>query len=543
MAVVSVDGSWLQVNESLCKLLGYSEQELRATSFQRLTHAEDLRHVQSYIQRVLEGYIQSHEQEKRYIHEQGHPVWVQWHVSLLKDSETGTKRLFFQVQDISDRKKAEEKLTQDTLTGLPNRARFYDLLKLRVSRRDQQCAVLLLDVDRFKLVNDSLGNASADQLLIQIAQRVKTCMRQGDVLARVGGDEFAVLLDDVSGEDEASSVAVRIQQALAISFNLLGQEVYTTLSIGIALASDNSEQASDILRDAETAMHTAKARGKARYEIFGHDMHGELMSQLKMETDLRRACERGELFVDYQPIVSLGDRTLIGFEALVRWRHPEFGLVPPKDFIPVAEETGQILTIGQTVLESACRQAHEWLTTYPATPPLFVSVNLSVKQFNQPGLVENIANLLNEFKLPPRCLKLEITESVFSDNIEAAVGLLTQLRELGVQLSIDDFGTGYSSLSYLQRFPIDTLKIDRSFVMQMMENEENLAIIRTIVALAQTLGMDVVAEGVETEDQLKLLRKLECENGQGYLFSTPLGDEQIEQFIADYVDAPTALVA
>ncbi|HEU5459314.1 MAG TPA: diguanylate cyclase, partial [Pyrinomonadaceae bacterium] len=433
MAVVSTDGSWLQVNEALCKLLGYSEQELRATSFQRLTHPEDLRHVQSYIQRVLEGYIQSHEQEKRYIHEQGHTVWVQWHVSLLKDSETGTKRLFFQVQDISDRKKAEEKLTQDTLTGLPNRARFYDLLKLRVSRKqaNRQCAVLLFDVDRFKLVNDSLGNASADQLLIQIAQRVKTCMRQGDVLARVGGDEFAILLDDVSGEEEASSVAVRIQQSLAISFNLLGQEVYTTLSIGIAIASDNGDQASDILRDAETAMHTAKARGKARYEIFGRDMHGELMSRLKMETDLRRASERDELFVDYQPIVSLQNRTLIGFEALVRWRHPEFGLVPPKDFIPVAEDTGQILTIGQTVLESACRQAREWLTMYPASPPLFVSVNLSVKQFNQPGLVENIANLLQEFKLPPRCLKLEITESVFSDNIEAAVGLLTQLRELG----------------------------------------------------------------------------------------------------------------
>jgi diguanylate cyclase (GGDEF)-like protein/PAS domain S-box-containing protein len=542
MAVVSVDGSWLQVNESLCKLLGYSEQELRATSFQRLTHTEDVRHVQSYIHRVLEGYIQSHEQEKRYIHEQGHTVWVQWHVSLLKDSETGAKRLFFQVQDISDRKKAEEKLTQDTLTGLPNRARFYDLLKLRVSNKDRQCAVLLLDVDRFKLVNDSLGNASADQLLIQIAQRVKTCMRQGDVLARVGGDEFAVLLDDVSGEEEASSVATRIQQALSISFNLLGQEVYTTMSIGIALASDY-EQVSDMLRDAETAMHQAKARGKARYEVFGHDMHGELMSRLKMETDLRHACERDELFVDYQPIVSLGSRTLIGFEALVRWRHPEFGIIPPQDFIPVAEETGQILTIGQTVLESACRQAREWQQTYPVAPPLFVSVNLSVKQFNQPGLVENIASLLERFQLPPRCLKLEITESVFSDNIEAAVGLLTQLRELGVQLSIDDFGTGYSSLSYLQRFPIDTLKIDRSFVTQMMENEENLAIVRTIVALAQNLGMDVVAEGVETEDQLRLLRKLECENGQGYLFSTPLGGWQLNEFISDYIDAPTALVA
>jgi len=357
-------------------------------------------------------------------------------------------------------------------------------------------------------------------------------LRQGDVLGRVGGDEFAVLLDDVTGEEEACSVATRIQQALAISFNLFGQEVYSTMSIGIAMGTGHSEQVSDILRDAETAMHRAKECGKARYEVFGRDMHGELMSRLKMETDLRHACERGELFVDYQPIVSLATRSLMGFEALVRWRHPEFGLIAPKDFIPVAEETGQILTIGQTVLESACRQAREWQITYPTTPPLFVSVNLSVKQFNQPGLVDNIANLLEEFNLPPRCLKLEITESVFSDNIEAAVGLLTQLRNLGVQLSIDDFGTGYSSLSYLQRFPIDTLKIDRSFVMQMMDNEENIAIVRTIVALAQNLGMDVVAEGVETEDQVTMLRKLDCENGQGYLFSTPLGARQLDQFIA-----------
>src|SRR6185369_6247417 len=296
MAVVSADGSWLQPNEALCKLIGYSEQELRATTFQKLTHADDLKQVQSYIQRVLEGFIQSHEQEKRYIHQDGRTVWVLWHVSLLKDSESGTQRLFFQVQDISDRKKAEEKLTQDALTTLPNRARFNDLLNLRLARKqtnkDQNFAVLLLDVDRFKLVNDSLGNSSGDQLLLQIAQRIQTCMRQGDVLSRVAGDEFAVLLDDVSGEDEACSVATRIQQALAISFNLFGQEVYVTMSIGIALGPGQGEQISDILRDAETAMHHAKERGKARYEVFGRDMRGQVMSRLKMETDLRHACER-----------------------------------------------------------------------------------------------------------------------------------------------------------------------------------------------------------------------------------------------------------
>ena len=537
MAVVSADGSWLQVNEALCKLLGYSEQELRATTFQKLTHPDDLKHVQSYIQRVLEGFIQGHEQEKRYIHEDGRLVWVLWSVSLLKDSETGSQRLFFQVQDISDRKTAEEKLTQDTLTSLPNRARFSDLLKVRMSRKqsnkDQNFAVLLLDVDRFKLVNDSLGSASGDQLLLQIAQRVQTCMRQGDILSRVAGDEFAVLLDDVRGEQEACSVATRIQQALAISFNLFGQEIYITMSIGVALGPTNSEQIADTLRDAETAMHRAKERGKARYEVFGRDMHGEVMTRLKMEMDLRHACEHSELFVDYQPIVSLENRTLLGFEALARWRHPEFGLVPPKEFIPVAEDSGQILTIGQTVLESACLQAKGWLDIYQGPQPLFVSVNLSVKQFNQPDLVENIANVLELTALPPHCLKLEITESVFSDNIEAAVGLLTRLRELGVQLSIDDFGTGYSSLSYLQRFPVDTLKIDRSFVNQMMENEENIAIVRTIVALAQNLGMDVIAEGVETEAQLNLLRKLECEKGQGYLFATPLNAAIVEQFITN----------
>jgi EAL domain-containing protein (putative c-di-GMP-specific phosphodiesterase class I) len=262
-------------------------------------------------------------------------------------------------------------------------------------------------------------------------------------------------------------------------------------------------------------------------------MHGELMSRLKLETDLRHANERDQLTINYQPIVSLENCKLIGFEALVRWRHPEFGLISPKDFIPVAEETGQILTIGQAVLEAACNQARQWQVTFP-TSSFFVSVNLSVKQFNDPGLVQKIARLLEESELAPRSLKLEITETAFTDNMEAAVEVLKQLRGLGVQLSIDDFGTGYSSLSYLQHFPIDTLKIDRSFVTQMMEKEENIQIVRTIVSLAQNLGMDVVAEGVETEEQLVLLRQLDCENGQGFLFSNPLEASELNQFITSF---------
>lgn len=535
MAVVAADGSWLQINDSLCTLLGYSEQELRGMSFQQVTHPDDLKRVQPYIDRVLEGQILGHQQEKRYIHKQGHAVWVTWNVSSLGAAKGETKKLFFQVQNISDRKAAEERLRQDMLTGLPNRGRFNDTLKLRASRVDNNkgkpFAVLFLDVDRFKLVNDSLGHSSGDQLLRQIADRITACMRHGDVVGRVGGDEFAVLLDDVTGEEEACSVAGRIQQELSMSFNLFGQEVYASVSIGITLSSDYFEQVTDMLRDAETAMHEAKSLGKARYEVFGRAMHGHVKSLLKMETDLRHATDRNEFFVQYQPVVALNGNKLIGFEALARWQHPEFGVISPLDFIPVAEETGQILAIGQIVLREACRQAREWQQKVLTTPPLFVSVNLSVKQFTQPDLLDNISALLAEFDLAPGCLKLEITESVFTQNVEAAVELLKQLRDLGVQLSIDDFGTGYSSLSYLHRFPINTLKIDRSFVTQMSENVENVEIVRTIVMLAQNLGMDVVAEGVETKEQLSLLRGLGCENGQGFLFSRPLGLEDVGGYI------------
>ncbi len=535
MAVVSVDGSWLQVNDALCALLGYSERELKATNFRSLTHPDDLKQVESQVKRLLRGTIPRHQQEKRYIHKEGDVVWVLWSVSKLSEDEGGTTRLFFQVQDITDRKRAEEKLRQDTLTGLPNRAQFKEFLKARISggqrRKDDQFAVLFLDVDRFTLVNDSLGHACGDQLLVQIAQRIKACMREGDVVARVGGDSFAVLLDHVVGEDEACQVAARIQQQLSISFNLFRQEVYAAMSIGISLSSRYHDDDADLLRDAETAMHRAKSHGKGRYEVFGGNMHGEVMSLLKMETDLRHATNRGELFVQYQPIVSLTDARLLGFEALARWQHPEYGVISPFNFIPVAEETGQILAIGQIVLRESCRQARNWQEQHPGREPLYVSVNLSVKQFTEPGLVDTISRYLREFDLDPRCLKLEITESVFTENVEAAVEVLKRLRELGVQLSIDDFGTGYSSLSYLHRFPINTLKIDRSFVAQMAENDENIEIVRTIVMLAQKLRMDVVAEGVETKDQLRLLQELGCEHAQGFFFSRPLAVSDVDNYI------------
>jgi EAL domain-containing protein (putative c-di-GMP-specific phosphodiesterase class I) len=324
---------------------------------------------------------------------------------------------------------------------------------------------------------------------------------------------------------------------------LTGREVFTTVSIGIAPGSSNYERAEDILRDADTAMYRAKTLGKARHEIFDKAMHARAMNLLQLETDLRRAIERDEFFVQYQPIVSLETSHLRGFEALVRWKHPERGLISPIDFIPVAEETGLIVQIGDFVLREACQQMQHWHTLFPSDPPMFISVNLSGKQFTQPDLTSEVAAILTETGLNPRSLKLEITESVVMDNIETATEMLKQLRSLGVKLSIDDFGTGYSSLSYLHRFPIDTLKIDRSFVTQMSDNNENMEIVRTVVMLAQNLGMDVVAEGVETSEQLSLLQRLGCEFGQGYFFSKPVEASGAEKIIAETYSRPQVQIA
>ncbi len=539
MALVAPDGRWLQVNRSLCQIVGYAEEELLASNFQAITHPSHLGTMMSNLGQVLAEQIPTYQMEKRYYHKLGHEVWVLVGASLAREAQGNNTRLIFQIQDITDRKQAEEKLLHeafhDSLTQLPNRAMFMDHLKLSIERAKRAghnlFAVLFIDLDRFKIINDSLGHAIGDQLLIEISNRLQRCLRPGDTVARLGGDEFTILLEDIKDINEALVVAQRVQQEVSQHCELEGYDTFTTASIGIALYKPDYHHPSDLLRDADTAMYRAKAAGKAQHVIFDSEMHAQVVNRMKMEADLRRGIERQEFFLHYQPIICLQTNQLAGFEALVRWQHPERGLVSPAEFIPVAEETGAIVAIGQWVLEESLRQMRQWQEQYPADQPLVISVNLSGKQFRNENLFAQIVETLSNIEFPPRYLKLEITESVVMDNIESATILLKQLRTLGVQLSIDDFGTGYSSLSNLHRLPLTTLKVDRSFVSQMTENTENLEIVRTIILLAKNLKLDVIAEGIETPQQMEMLRALNCDYGQGYLLSRPVAAQAAEELI------------
>jgi diguanylate cyclase (GGDEF)-like protein len=456
------------------------------------------------------------------------------HVEELSRHIAEQERISVQLQESKDH--FRHAAFHDTLTNLPNRALLAENLKFVIERarqhEDYQFAVLFLDLDRFKNVNDSLGHSIGDQLLITMARRLESCIREVDMVARLGGDEFAVLLDGIPNQAEATNMARRIQEKLQSPFNLSGHEVFTTTSIGIALSSTGYDHPENMLRDADTAMYRAKAQGKACYEVFDKGMHTHAVYLLQMENDLRRAIEREELRVYYQPIVALDNGQLAGFEALIRWQHPERGFINPADFIPLAEDTGLIVPLGLWILKRACQQLSKWQWQSPANRSLFMSVNLSGKQVAQPTLVADIQDILDETHIEAKHLKLEITESAVMENAEMAVRLLKRLKALGVQLSIDDFGTGYSSLSYLHRFPVNTLKIDRSFVGRIGEAAENIEIVRTVISLAENMGMEVVAEGVETLSQLTQLRKLSCQYGQGYLFSRPVDADSVTAWIS-----------
>ncbi len=531
--ITDSQGNYVDVNSQACTMFGYDRAELLQLSMHDLIPPGESSDICAFLSTLQSGMpVRS---ERRLCHKDGSLLDVEVSAKMLQDG-----RIQAIIRDITERKRAEAQLLyhafHDALTNLPNRKHFTDRLKQAIfyskQRTDYMFAVLFLDLDRFKIVNDSLGHMVGDQLLIAMAQRLMLCLRPGDTMARLGGDEFTILLDDVQDFANAKLVVECIQRALSLPFDLDGHEVFSTVSIGIAVSATGYDCPEDVLRDADIAMYRAKALGKARYEVFDTDMHRRFVTLLRLEMDLRRALERQEFRVYYQPIVSLATGHITGFEALLRWQHPRRGLVPPSEFITLAEETGLIIAIDRWVLREAYRQMRRWQARLGNKLPLSLSVNLSSKQFSQLDLIEHIDQTLREQGMYAHSLKLELTESMVMENAEITAAMLADLRALDVRVSIDDFGTGYSSLSYLQRFPVDTLKIDRSFIQGIGTDGENTEIIRAIMALAHNLGMEVIAEGIETAEQLAHLRALECEYGQGYYFARPIDSETAYQLLA-----------
>jgi diguanylate cyclase (GGDEF)-like protein/PAS domain S-box-containing protein len=517
-------------------MLGFQEHEVedRLEEWFGRIHDADRERVREEITAHQRGLTPHFESEHRLLHKDGGFRWMLSRGLSVYDVSGKALRMAGSQTDITERK------VSDPLTGLPNRLLFIDrlgrLIKHSKRRKDHLFAVLFLDLDGFKMINDSLGHLVGDQLLVGVANRLEKCLRSSDTVARLGetftvarlgGDEFTILLDDLKEPDDAKRAADRLMDALTPPFVLGGKEVFTSVSIGIALGNAVYDKPEDLLRDADTAMYRAKSLGKARYEVFDADMRASVMARLQLETDLRHALEREEFRNFYQPIVSLESGRIVGLEALLRWQHPRRGLLGPEEFIFVAEETGMIRELGWWSLREACRQMRDWRERSDAILDLSVSVNLSVKQLLQPNLVEDIKKLLLEVSVPPQVLRFEITESAVMADPASATELLQQLKALGIRLAIDDFGTGYSSLSYLHRFPLDTLKIDRSFINNAAADGEGMEIARTIMPMAKNLRLDVVAEGVETVEQVALLKRLQCRYAQGYYFSRPLAPKDI----------------
>ncbi len=467
-------------------------------------------------------------------------TWSPAEVSILADfgQMAGTELQLRHL--LSDRDVSEQKLrhqsVHDSLTGLPNRALFMKRLADATQRarrgQDGLFAVLFLDVDGFKLVNDSMGHHVGDEMLVAIARRLEQCVRGGDIVARLGGDEFAILLERISDVRDAAMVAERVQEALHAPLSIGGYEHATSASIGVALSSGASEQPEYVLRSADIAMYRAKNSGRGRYEMFDRAMHAEALTRLQIETDLRHAFERDEFFLHYQPIIALADGRITGVEALVRWRHFERGVVSPATFVPVAEDTGLVVPLGRWVLREACRQAVSWQGHGRDGTPFAISVNLSVREFAQPDLVRAVSAILDETGLSPTALRLEITESAIIGQKHPAIETVEQLRALGVAIHLDDFGTGYSALSYLHRLPLDAVKVDRAFTSSIDQEERPLHVVRAIISLAHAIGLEVVAEGVTNARQLELLRSMGCDLAQGFIFSRPCNTQEIDALLA-----------
>lgn len=546
IGLVAPNGNWLKANHALTEILGYSEEDFLATDFQSITLSEDLGLTLVKVHELLSGKIANCQMEQRYVHKTGRTVWTSWSVSAANDTRERQPNLIFQIQDITDKKCAEEKLqhdaTHDALTGLPNRLLFMNRLDRALERRRLidtcKVSVLFIDLDRFKYVNDSLGHLIGDELLKEIAVRLRECLRPSDMVARLGGDEFTILVEGAYDTAEVTRIASRIQHKFGIPFNLRGHEVYSSASIGILHAADKHLASEDVMRDADTAMYQAKRAGKARHEVFDDEMHSAAKEILRLETDLRRAVERDEIQVVYQPIFSLATGEIECLESLARWEHPELGAIKPSKFIPLAEEIGLIDRLSAQVLRRACQEIGSLKNRSTDRKEYAISVNLSCRQFSQNQLVQNIKEILTDTSFSPHDLRLEITESVLVEHQDRAIVMLNQLRDLGIEINIDDFGTGYSNLGYLKKLPISSLKIDRSFVSMIDAEGNNDEIVRAIINLARTLGLKVVAEGIETEVQKKTLTNLHCEAGQGFLFARPMKYDDLKQFLAGTSESP-----
>jgi len=524
------------------EMLGFAEDELENnphTWFDRI-HPADLDALKSAIAAHLQGTTGHLKVEYRMKHQDGHYLWMLSRGVVVRDENDVPYRMSGSQTDITIQKETEHRLFHaafhDDLTGLPNRAmlmkQLEDVLWRSHNSLEHRFAVLFLDFDRFKVVNDSLGHNVGDELLVKIAQRLRKSIRRSDVVARLGGDEFVVLFESIYDATGVIELAERIQQKLKAPFSIQGNDIISTASIGIVLCDSSYQNSEEVLRDADICMYQAKAAGRARYVVFHPDMHAGALDRLKSENDLRNALKRREFKLNYQPIVSLTTGDCMGFEALIRWYHPEKGLISPADFIPLAEETGLIVPIGAWALEKACFQIQQWNLIFSPDKPFSISVNLSSNQIVQPDLIDQISRILEQSKLPALQLNIEITESVIMENIDVACSKLQSLRDMGIQIYIDDFGTGYSSLGYLQQLPVDILKIDRSFVKNIGTDVGSEEIIRAIITLADGLGKTVIAEGIETVAQQEWLSQMGCQYAQGYLFSRPLDSENAKAFIS-----------
>ena len=547
----SNDGLWdwdLQTNEVYYSprgksILGYNSYDNPKTpeAWTDLIHTAETTQFQADLEFHLAGQTEHLHNEHRITTRQGETRWVLCRGVAVRNKQNKAIRIAGSLTDITRQKESEAALRRqalhDKLTGLPNRSMFTEIVGTALARSkrnpDYHFAVLFLDFDRFKIINDSLGHEYGDMLLINIAQQMRVQLRTVDTAARLGGDEFVILLDGIDGVPGAIEVANRLLARFSKPHNLKGHEVISTASIGIVTSSDKYNKAEELIRDADNAMYQAKASGKARYVLFDEAMHAQALQRLNLEKDMRRAIALGQMWVAYQPIVDLETGMLRGFEALLRWDHPEQGPINPELFINIAEETGEIVEIGTWVLKQACRQIVKWKQQYEHAEGLFMNINISKRQVAQPEIVKQLENVFKETGVDPRRIKLEITESVIMDDRHGITPVLDEIRSLGVQLAMDDFGTGHSSLSCLHRFPIDVLKIDREFIKNMEQRIEYSAVIQAIITLAHTLNISVVAEGLETTEQVAQLQALECDNAQGYFFAKPLSAVEAGNYIRD----------